>query len=218
VRRAWSNPCLRIVGVAGERACGEQQILRSAAGSRVLVVLSRCEPPLPRHRCADERRDDAGHAPQGAIWVLAYRLSEPRLRGGDKTGWAPPRGRHRPVRWAAAPAALHGHEPGGYRYLLMPVHIPDLATTGGRVIDLAAVPEPGAWIEVDRDNAAALAAELRAARRAVAAARSCLDLLQLSDGRGAVGMVDGGHTEFGGWREVHSNIVNQPADAGLLGR
>jgi hypothetical protein len=52
------------------------------------------------------------------------------------------------------------------------------------MIDLAATleaylepPTPGVVIELDRDAAAALAAELRAARKVVAAARGCPDLL-----------------------------------------
>jgi hypothetical protein len=52
------------------------------------------------------------------------------------------------------------------------------------MIDLAATleaflepPTPGVVIELDRDDAAALAAEFRAARKVVAAARGCPDLL-----------------------------------------
>lgn len=52
------------------------------------------------------------------------------------------------------------------------------------MIDLGAVLEtylepatPGVLIEIDRDDAAALAAELRAARKVVAAACGCPDLL-----------------------------------------
>jgi hypothetical protein len=52
------------------------------------------------------------------------------------------------------------------------------------VIDLAAVieqflepPEPGVLVELDRDDAAALAAEVRAARAVVAAARGCPELM-----------------------------------------
>jgi hypothetical protein len=52
------------------------------------------------------------------------------------------------------------------------------------MIDLAATleaylepPTPGVLMELDRDDAAAIPAELRAARKVVAAARGCPDLL-----------------------------------------
>jgi hypothetical protein len=40
------------------------------------------------------------------------------------------------------------------------------------------------------------------------------DALKLSDCGSAVGVVDGGHAEFGGWCEVGGNVVYEHAGAG----